>query len=155
MFAPRGTEGMCSQTWLRQRQTGRGGSGRDCAARDEGGQYCGEAALLGTKGDNPAARPLHLVRRGVLPIPLPVQIAEHEEEGDEDDGLDGGDEGEVFRKVAVILLDGEDQDGDEEDGQDHGHRDIFGEFAHGFCILTRIIAKEHELFFYIPCLMMS
>ena len=84
-----------------------------------------------------------------------MQIAEDEEEGDEDDGLDGGDEGEVVGKVAVILLDGEDQDGDEEDGQGKGHHDIFGEFAHGFCILTRIIANEHELFFYIPCLMMS
>ena len=105
----------------------------------------GEAAPLGTKGDNPAARPLRLVRRGVLPIPLPVQIAEDEEEGDEDDGLDGGDKGEVVGKVAVILLDGEDQDGDEKDSQGKGHHDIFGEFAHGFCILTRIIANEHEL----------
>ena len=84
-----------------------------------------------------------------------MQIAEDEEEGDEDDGLDGCDEGEVVGKMAVILLDGEDQDGDEEDGQGKGHHDIFGEFAHGFCILTRIIANEHELFFYIPCLMMS
>ena len=73
-----------------------------------------------------------MVRRGVLPIPLPVQIAEDEEEGDEDDGLDGCDEGEVVGKVAVILLDGEDQDGDEEDGQGQGHHNIFGEFAHGF-----------------------
>ena len=76
-----------------------------------------------------------------------MQIAEDEEEGDEDDGLDGGDEGEVVGKVAVILLDGEDQDGDEEDGQGEGHHDIFGEFAHGFYILIRIIANEHELFF--------
>jgi len=44
-----------------------------------------------------------------------VQIAEDEEEGDEDDGLDGGDESEVVGKVAVILLDGEDQDGNKED----------------------------------------
>ena len=130
--APRGTEGMCSQTWLRQEQTGQGGSGRDCSARYEGEQSCGEAAPLGTKGDNPAARPLRLVRRGVLPIPLPVQIAEDEEEGDEDDGFDGGDEGEVVGKVAVILLDGEDQDGDEKDSQGKGHHNIFGKFAHGF-----------------------
>jgi hypothetical protein len=61
-----------------------------------------------------------------------VQIAKDKEEGNEDDGLDSGDEGEVFGKMAVILLDGEDQDGDEEDGQGKGHHDIFGEFAHGF-----------------------
>lgn len=77
-----------------------------------------------------------------------MQIAEDEEEGDEDDGLDSGDEGEVVGKMAMILLDGEDQDGDEEDGQGQGHHDIFGEFAHGFSILTRIIANEHEFFFF-------
>ena len=130
--ALRGTEGSSSQTWLRRKQTGQGGSGRDCSTWDEGVQSCGGAALLGTEGRNPAAGLRCLVRRGVLPIPLPVQIAEDEEEGDEDDGLDGSDEGEVVGKVAVILLDGEDQDGDEKDSQGQGHHNIFGEFAHGF-----------------------
>ena len=46
-----------------------------------------------------------MVRRGDLAVSLPMQIAEDEEEGDEDDGLDDGDEGEVVGKVAVILLD--------------------------------------------------
>lgn len=79
-----------------------------------------------------------MVRRGDLAVSLLVQIAEDEEEGDEDDGLDDGDKGEVFGKMAVILLDGEDQDGDEEDGQGKGHHDIFGEFAHFFITNLRI-----------------
>ena len=121
-----------------------------CSARDGGVQSCGDAAPLGTKGDNPAAMPLRLGRRGVLAVTLMVQIAEDEEEGDEDDGLDGGDEGKVVGKMAVILLDGEDQDGDEEDGQAQGHHDIFGKFAHGFIFLSRIselanLFFEHEL----------
>lgn len=82
-----------------------------------------------------------------------MEIAEDEKEGDEDDGLDRSDEGEVVGKVAVILLDGEDQDGDEEDGQGQGHHDIFREFAHGFknwriIILSRIC--ELAIFFTSP-----
>ena len=50
--APRGTEGMCSQTWLRRNK-------RDNGAR-------GEAAPLGTEGCNPAARLLRLGRRGTI-----------------------------------------------------------------------------------------
>ena len=55
-----------------------------------------------------------------------MEIAEDEEEGDENDGLNRGDEGEVVGKLAMILLDGEEQDGNEEDGQGQGHYDIFG-----------------------------
>ena len=55
-----------------------------------------------------------------------MQIAEDEEEGDEDDGLNRGDEDEVVGKLAMILLDGEEQDGNEEDGQGQGHYNIFG-----------------------------
>ena len=45
-------------------------------------------------------------------------------------------------KVAVVLLDGEDQDGDEEDGQGQGHHDIFGEFAHSFVFITNLRIRE-------------
>ena len=69
---------------------------------------------------------LRLVGSGVLPISLLMEIAEDEEEGDEDDGLNRGDEGKVVGKLAMILLDGEEQDGNEEDGQGQGHYDIFG-----------------------------
>ena len=55
-----------------------------------------------------------------------MEIAEDEEEGDENDGLNRGDEGKVVGKLAMILLDGEEQDGNEEDGQGQGHYDIFG-----------------------------
>ena len=75
---------------------------------------------------------LRLVQSDVLPIPLLMQIAEDEEEGDENDGLNRGDEGKVVGKLAMILLDGEEQDGDEEDSQGQGHYNIFGEFAHFF-----------------------
>ena len=69
---------------------------------------------------------LRLVGSGVLPISLLMEIAEDEEEGDEDDGLNRGDEGKVVGKLAMILLDGEEQDGNEEDGQSQGHYYIFG-----------------------------
>ena len=69
---------------------------------------------------------LSLARSGVLSISLLMEIAEDEEEGDENDGLNRGDEGKVVGKLAMILLDGEEQDGNEEDGQGQGHYDIFG-----------------------------
>ena len=50
---------------------------------------------------------LSLARSGVLSISLLMEIAEDEEEGDENDGLNRGDEGEVVGKLAMILLDGE------------------------------------------------
>ena len=59
-----------------------------------------------------------------------MEVAEDEKEGDEDDGLDRGDEGEIVGQMAVVLLDGEQQDGDEKDGQGHGHHDVCWEFAH-------------------------
>ena len=135
------------------------GRGDACSARDEGVQQPNMAATetngtrrvammtapQGIKGRNLAARLLRLGRRGVLAVTLMVQIAEDEEEGDEDDGLDGGDEGKVVGKMAVILLDGEDQDGDEEDGQAQGHHDIFGEFAHFFYHELANYFFEHEL----------
>ena len=67
----------------------------------------GDIALRGTKGGNVAARVRWLVRRGVLAIPLLMEIAEDEEEGDEDDGLNRSDEGEIIGQMATILLDGE------------------------------------------------
>ena len=66
----------------------------------------------------------------MISIPLLMEVAEDEKEGDEDDGLDHGDEGEIVGQMAVVLLDGEQQDGDEKDGQGHGHHDVFWEFAH-------------------------
>ena len=61
-----------------------------------------------------------------------MQIAEHEEKGDEDDSFDNDDEGEVVGQMAMVLLDGKKQDSNEEDGQDQGHHDVFGKFAHNF-----------------------
>ena len=61
-----------------------------------------------------------------------MQIAEHEEKGDEDDGLDHGDEDEIIGQMTMVLLDGKKQDSNEEDGQDQGHHDVFGKFAHNF-----------------------
>ena len=69
---------------------------------------------------------------GVLSIPLLMQIAEDEEKGDEDDGLNRSDEGEIIGQMAIILLDGKKQDSDEEDGQGQGHHDVFGKFAHNW-----------------------
>ena len=50
---------------------------------------------------------LSLARSGVLSISLLMEIAEDEEKGDEDEGLNRGDEGEIIGQMAMILLDGE------------------------------------------------
>ena len=100
---------------------------------------------------------LRLVGSGVLPISLLMEIAEDEEEGDEDDGLNRSDEDEIIGQMAMFLLDGKKQNSDEKDGQGQGHHDIFGEFAHGFIknwriiILSRICELENYYFWRNLC----